>query len=138
MSIMQHINKRQLWFLIIVSGLFIGGRYLQQPASEKSAASKSVDELDAALLADLQTRQFQIEEQAACVMECNGIAASQLTALMQPENIDYSQCDFGNCHYTSYSIAGQLDNGVPVRFVVETGDGGDIIRAVEIDATCNC
>jgi hypothetical protein len=85
MSIMQHINKRQLWFLIIVSGLFIGGRYLQQPASEKSAASKSVDELDAALLADLQTRQFQIEEQAACVMECNGIAASQLTALMQPK-----------------------------------------------------
>lgn len=139
MSFMQHINKRQLWFLIIISGLFIGSRCMQESAEKKFvSAGKSVDELDAALLHDLRGRQFSMDEQTACIMDCNGISQQQLTALLHPENIDYDNCDFGNCHYTSYTIAGKLDDGTGVRFVVETGDGGDIIRQIEIQNTCNC
>ncbi|HAE13804.1 MAG: hypothetical protein H6548_09660 [Chitinophagales bacterium] len=135
MAIMHHIDRKQLWFLLIVGALFFAGTWMRR---DKQDQTPTTEMLDAQLLKDLQGRTLQADEHTLCIMECAGITTTDLKDLLVSENLDQDQCDFGNCHYTSYALKGHLKNGKQVSFTVETGDGGDILKDLQLPDDCPC
>lgn len=137
MSIMHHIDKKQLVFLIVVSTLFLAGTLYRnnQHAEENTISDK---ELDAKLLADLRKADFAIDANTACLMECEGLNNSTLATMISAENIDYSNCDFRNCHLTTYALKGETLTGKKISFLLETGEEGTTIRNLEVNGNNNC
>lgn len=139
MAIIQHIDKKQLIFLLIVGGLFLAGTMLR---SEKAGGDATVtkEALDEKLLADLQQEDIQLSENVACVMQCEGLDTNELKGLFAIANVDYNSCDFSNCHNSRYALSGTTSGGRQVSFVLEAGDDGNRITELKLqNATpCDC
>jgi hypothetical protein len=139
MAIMHHINKKQLWFLLIISFMFFAGTYMRKDAAQKQQEAALSDiELDNRLLEDLKSQEFVVDEKSSCIMQCNQISENDLKAMFSAKNLDYNACDFKNCHLTTYAIEGTTPSGKQVRFKVETGEEGNAISQLEVSGNCAC
>ncbi|MBK6731950.1 MAG: hypothetical protein IPG60_13630 [Bacteroidetes bacterium] len=139
MGIIEHIDKKQLIFLLVVGGLFLGGTiYRNNQAKETSAISKEA--LDEKVLADLQQNDIQLSDNVVCVMQCEGMDTEELKTLFAVSNVDYNSCDFSNCHNSKYSLSGETSKGKQITFILESGDEGNRITHLELQNPnpCDC
>ena len=138
MAFMHQFNYKQaLGVLIIV--LLTSAAVNRKNKAENNAPSDDVKAMDAMLLTDLRHQEIDIEANAACLMECAAIEETELRALFDINNVNYSKCEAGNCHLTSYTIEGKLNNGNNVSFKLDSGEDGNVLRALQVDkADCGC
>ncbi|MFN3938997.1 MAG: hypothetical protein ACK4IY_00330 [Chitinophagales bacterium] len=137
MSIMHHIDKRQLVFLLVVSTLLFAGT-LYRNNQQSKVYSISDRELDAKLLADLRNMDIVLDDSTVCLMQCEGIDTSALTTLISAGNIDYDKCDFRNCHLTTYALEGETQTGKKISFLLETGEESTAIKKLEVNGNSHC
>lgn len=139
MGIISHIDKKQLIFLLVVGGLFLGGTlYRNNQTKETSIISK--EELDEKVLEDLQQDNIELSDNVLCVMQCEGMETEELKALFAVSNVDYNSCDFSNCHNSKYSLSGETSKGKQITFILESGDEGNRITHLELQNPnpCDC
>lgn len=137
MSIMHHIDKKQLLFLIIIGGLFYAGTvYRQNNSSAKTANADKM--LDEKLLADLQSAEILVNDSVQCIMDCAEINTAELKTIFTSSNLDYAHCDFNNCHNISYALQGKTPSGKQVNFILESGESGNAITRLQVDGKTHC
>lgn len=138
MAIMHQFNYKHLIGLLLMGGVVLGTSRMQHKG-EENAPSADVQALDAKLLTDLKHQDLQIDPKTASLMECADVSEDQLRALFDINNVNYDKCESGNCHYTSYTIEGKLDNGNAVLFKLDSGEDGNILRDLTFQgATAPC
>lgn len=136
MSAWQHINKKQLAFLLFIIAAIAIGSKLRNINS--SGSDDTVRQLDEQLLQDLVQRPLSYSDSTECVMQCAGITEQDLKQLFSTRNLDYDNCDFGNCHITTYTLEGELRSGKHVSFRVSTGEDGDKLDQLIVEEECSC
>lgn len=135
---MHQLNYKHVIGFIVVSTLVLGTTLMQEKKSE-TAPEADVQALDAKLLTDLQTQEIAIDPRTQCLMDCASVSESELRMLLNIKNLNYEKCESGNCHYTSYTIEGKLENGKQVMFKVDSGEEGNLLRDLTFaGADCDC
>ena len=137
MAIIHHIDKRQLLFLVIIGGLFLLG-YIYRKNQTSQTEQTGLDKLDDKLLAELQYADISVTDDVACVMQCADLNTNALKPLFSRDNLDYSNCDFNNCHNLTYAITGKISGGKEVTFTLESGETGNRITHLELEEQDNC
>ncbi|MBK9507453.1 MAG: hypothetical protein WBP31_01375 [Chitinophagales bacterium] len=138
MAFMHRFDYKQVLGLLIIV-LLSSAAINRKNKAASNAPSEDVKKMDAMLLSDLKQQEITIDEHTQCLMECASIKETELRALFDIDNVNYSKCDAGNCHLTSYTIEGKLDNGKAVSFKLDSGEEGNQLRALNItEADCNC
>lgn len=127
MAFMHQFNYKHLIGLLLAGAVVLGTGELKDKKADK-APSEEVQALDAKLLKDLQHQEIQIDVKTATLMECGDVTESELRMLFDINNVNYNKCESGNCHYTSYTIEGKLDNGTEVLFKLDSGEDGNVLR----------
>ncbi|MBK8487295.1 MAG: hypothetical protein KBH11_13290 [Bacteroidia bacterium] len=139
MGIIEHIDKKQLIFLLVVGGLFLGGTMYRNNQA-KNTADISKESLDEKVFADLQQDDIELSDNVVCVMQCEGMDTEELKTLFAVSNVDYNSCDFSNCHNSRYSLSGETSKGKQITFILESGDEGNRITHLELQNPnpCDC
>ncbi len=127
MRFMHAVNYKQVIGFIAVSTLVLGATLMRNQEDTK-APSADVQALDAKLLNDLKQQELQIDPKTAELMATHHISENDLRTLFDIDHLNYGKCEAGNCHYTSYTIEGKLDNGKEVMFKLDSGEDGNTLR----------
>jgi len=138
MAIMHQFNyKHAIGFILI--GAIALSTALINPGKNKNEPAADVKALDAKLLVDLRNQDINIDTKTKCLMECQTIKESELKSLFDINNVNYAKCEAGNCHLSSYTIEGQLENGSQVSFKLDAGEDGNMLRELTVSkADCDC
>lgn len=127
MRIMHTVNYKQVIGFIAVSTLILGATLMREK-EDAEAPDEAIQALDAKLLNDLKQQELQIDPKTAELMTTHHISENDLRSLFDIDHLNYGKCEAGNCHYTSYTIEGKLDNGKEVMFKLDSGEDGNMLR----------
>lgn len=138
MHIIRLIRTKHVLGFILVSVIIL---FITIATSNpvKDGPSQDIKDLDAILLLDLRQQEINIDGKSKCGMDCMNINASELKEMFAVENANYSKCEPGNCHITSYNIEGELKKGNAVSFKLDCGEDGNTLKELAVENNnCYC
>ncbi len=135
---MHQFNYKHAIGFILVGAIALSAAIIN-PGKNENEPAADVKALDAKLLVDLRNQTIEMDDKTKCLMECQNIQESELKSLFDINNVNYAKCEAGNCHLTSYTIEGKLENGNQVTFKLDSGEDGNELRALTVnEADCGC
>lgn len=136
MNFMHQTSRKQVLLLIATATILLGTALISKNDTDKNAPSAEIQKMDAMLLSDLRHQEIEFTDETKTIMECSGMSEIEIKNYFDLENVNYSKCDPGNCHYTSYTIESKTGKGKNISFVLTSGEDGNHLDDLQIEG-CN-
>jgi len=130
---MHKTNPVQVISFIVISTALLCISLIPRQEKQQDEPSKDIKQLDALLLTDLRTQEIEFSDAAKATMDCSNMDEQELKTYFDIENVNYTKCDPGNCHYNSYTIESTTKTGKHISFVLSSGEDGNYVEDLHVE-----